>query len=416
MNIIKYIYHNLWYAIKHRKMKKFYETQKKGKKSLKIVFLVQRAEVWNSVATIYEAAKENAQIDVQLVALPRYKNEKIDLTTRDTYEFCKRIDENAIEAYDRKAKKYYNIKLLNPDYIFLNIPYNHELPKEYQFQNLYKYAKLCYVPYGYTWNQNIEKSLSEINWNRSIMLYSSFIFLDSNISARCCKKYLKLSTLLYKVLYNIGYPRFDLLKGDKKNVKYRTILWLPRWTANANNSNEDNASHFFDLKDKMFEFMDNHKELKCIIRPHPLAFDNYISKGLWTEQEMKTFLEKIESSVNIELDQSGDYMLSLREADILISDFSSIVVEFFLLNKPIIYMGNLSKTRATYIQNMEKSFYILKNWTEIETKLVELAKGIDRNIGIRKEAIEMFWKQMGVGVGEKIIKILIEDFECWREG
>ncbi len=70
---------------------------------------------------------------------------------------------------------------------------------------------------------------------------------------------------------------------------------------------------------------------RLIIRPHPQAFTS-------DKDTVEALLEKYPDSAMLRWDREPDNFASLNEADILISDFSSVVFDFSLIfNKPFIY-------------------------------------------------------------------------------
>ena len=120
---------------------------------MRIVFIVQRTEVFNSVRSVFEAAVANDECEVYLLPLPRYSNEYNGLFW-DTYasvvEFCYQLyGGKVIDTYDFKTETYYDLTELMPDYIFLNVPYTSEYPDVYSIEKLAFISKVCYVPYGY---------------------------------------------------------------------------------------------------------------------------------------------------------------------------------------------------------------------------------------------------------------------------
>ncbi len=70
---------------------------------------------------------------------------------------------------------------------------------------------------------------------------------------------------------------------------------------------------------------------RLIIRPHPQAFTS-------DKEVVDALIEKYPDSDRLRWDREPDNFASLNEADILISDFSSVVFDFSLIfNKPFIY-------------------------------------------------------------------------------
>ena len=108
-------------AVKFQHRYKAYKDKKKSSSIIRIIFLVQRTEVWNSFDSVYKEALKRNNIEVYLVALPKYKNGKFLVDNNDVFEFCKTIigNNNIIRAYNVHVNSFYNLEKLKPNYIFI---------------------------------------------------------------------------------------------------------------------------------------------------------------------------------------------------------------------------------------------------------------------------------------------------------
>ena len=104
------------------------------------------------------------------------------------------------------------------------------------------------------------------------------------------------------------------------------ILWTPRWTTDKYAV----ETSFFDYKDCMIEYAKKNSNVNLVFRPHPLTFNNFIEKKLMTKKEVKDYISKFKD--NLYYDKSNEYMETFKDTDILVTDFSSIVMEFLLFN------------------------------------------------------------------------------------
>lgn len=154
------------------------------------------------------------------------------------------------------------------------------------------------------------------------------VMLVGEFEKSIIRKLEKLRNLPAKELYEAGLPYLDVLEEKKnsapKQVKKisdeKTILIAPSWGVKGCLSQY--GSRFILLLAQA--------GFNIIIRPHP--------QSLKVEPEL---LEKIKSEVsffqNVEWDFDIDSSQSMQRADILISDTSSVRVDFlFLYQKPII--------------------------------------------------------------------------------
>lgn len=387
---------------------------------MRVVFIVQRTEVFNSVRTVFEAAVAKDECEVYLLPLPRCLNECNELLW-DTYasvvEFCQKLcGGKVINTYDFETETYYDLTELMPDYIFLNVPYTIQYPDEYSLEKLALIAKVCYVPYGYTISN--EKKYSELYaglFYVDLMKYISFLFNDGDGSYSYCKKNrMWLSEFLFgERLYNIGYPRFDNIDVQQVNTSGHTILWLPRWTV-ANQINNGNlGSHFFDYSDKLLEYVDRQDCYRLVVRPHPLMFENYIEHGLMSEQDALTYKEIMKNNEKFLLDENPSYDEAFNMADVLVADCSSIIIEFFLHGKPIIYCGKREEL-STQIADVTKTFYYANGWEQLKKLLDDLKDGIDPLKDERQIVVEKF-REGTESAGEEILNVLIKNYVSSKE-
>ncbi len=392
----------------HRKMR--YKIVKNSKELLpqtkcKILFIVQRAEVFNSVKSVFISATQNPNCDVYLLPIPRFSDVKnqIDMDSYPSvYNFCCELGRGTvINSLDEKTNSFIPIDKIKPHYIFLNVPYTNRYPEEYYIEKLSNTAKVCFVPYAYTLgNVKLYKQVYDTQYNLSLMAYTDKIFVDGKTSYKLCNKYMWLSQLIHgKRLFNLGFPRFDMICEEEKRKSIKKVLWIPRWTTLKQKNFF--GSTFFEYKDKIFDFVERNNLLEFIIRPHPIAFENYVKEGFMTEEEVLLYKDKITNSHGVKLDDNENYIETFKEADVLIADYSSIIIEFFLLAKPIIYTGQ-KKDFDPNLSYITDTFYFSDSWGETEQILDMLCVREDPHKEARILAVNRFKQQCG-NSGERIL-------------
>ena len=182
----------------------------------RIVFIVEKTEVFSSVQSIVEAAVKNPNCIVYLLPVPRCKFAKYDINTlSDNETFCKRIKGvNVINTYDRVTGQFFDLKEIRPHFIFLSVPYTEEYPEQYRIFNLSKIARVCFVPYGYVLENEKLYSTVSTALNLLMLQYTSFIFSDGPVSHGFCARRLWISEILDgRRLFDLGFPRFDCILG-----------------------------------------------------------------------------------------------------------------------------------------------------------------------------------------------------------
>ena len=156
--------------------------------------------------------------------------------------------------------------------------------------------------------------------------YFDSVLLTGGYQASGIRELEELRGLPQKELVTVGCTYLDVLKEklaslpDEENHPF-TVLVSPSWGKSALLSLYKER-----LLDPLAE-----TGFRIIIRPHP--------QSLVSERELVESLQKrYEGRGNIEWDFERDNIVSLKKADIMISDFSGIVYDYlFLCDKPVMY-------------------------------------------------------------------------------
>lgn len=311
----------------------------KQNKKISIIFVVQYPEMWNSEKSVYEKLLLDSHFSVSILAVPKniYNGLKKGMKenkffeTNDSYEYLSKKYKNVINSFDNG--RWINLKKLNPDILFVQRPYEDNLPKCYSFNKISKIALLCYIPYDGT-DFSKEKHVS-IGLNEKLLQNCAYFFSATDVHRNYFEKnkYSSLSKSFFS-----GCPRFDLIqaytKKSNKQSNKKTFLWLPRWYFENGGNNQ---SSFIKYVDALIDFFLKQENLCLIIRPHPLMFGKLVESKLISEKQLEDMILKINRSNNISFDKNIDYLDTFKNADYLISDYTSLLIEFFMFNKPIFY-------------------------------------------------------------------------------
>lgn len=382
---------------------------------IRLVFLCQLPEIWNKIEPVFLEALQSKKIHVTILVVP-----------------TKKINpENGIEGWDNSALSFFSempcevinsvegvnqwvsLEELRPDYIFFQRPYDHYLPELYRSSIVSKYTKICYISYGY-----LEASgmVFDICLDKNFYRYVYMFFAENSYIAKASSKRFKISHYLkLRKTLSLGYPSLDTMAALKDKPRENNnfidedeklkIIWTPRWTVDS----EIGASNFFKYKDEFMEFTKKNQNSYVLIRPHPLAFENFLNTGLMTTQDLDEYKACYEKSVNSSLDQEKDYLSTFWKSDVLVSDMSSILVEYFMSGKPIIYCVGTSGFNK-FTSQMAQGFYWANNWEDIEGILKKLSQGNDP-LKVKREELklQLFGHDFGAS-SSKIVGAIIDDF------
>ncbi len=350
--VIRFGHYIKSYFIFHDKIKNYEAglryVNRKNNQIKKLVLLVNFPESWNSLKSIYDEALRKKDIEVKILAVPRISEESENATDmrsgrNEAYDF---FTENNIEAIraDLGDNSWFDLKSLEPDYVIYTRPYKYQYPEAYRSYNVCSYAKLFYVPYAY--GMLGEKVLFTVLPEDFVFTMRKIYFANKSRmeeARRCIPRYGKNTADRYTYL---GFPRFDMyssgsMKTDTDERYKTTIVWLPRWTSEKFNSVQK-SSHFLEYYKDFIEFAKDNSDIRLIIRPHPMMLSHYLSEGVMTEEDVKSFRGCCNITANIVIDEEKDYMNTLNKADIMVTDYTSLIAEFFITGKPIVFCDDVT--------------------------------------------------------------------------
>lgn len=176
-----------------------------------------------------------------------------------------------------------------------------------------------------------------------------------------------------------GYPRNDIMLRSKAkknvliqhideqlNIFNKIIVWLPTYRKNSNRDKQPDGSEVnnpFYIKDfdarRFNQLLKDHNTL-CLLKPHPAA------PAYQTN-------EKYKNLQHISDEWLSDHKITLYHllacSDMLISDVSSVIIDYLLLDQPVVCMSEdfeeYKQTRGFYFDDIE-------NW--LPTKIIRKQK------------------------------------------
>lgn len=370
---------------------------------INVVFVCHRPAVWESLRSVYNSLKRDDSFDVRIVAIPdrRLKN-KADLKNEfyqsDGAESFWTTDD-VVNGYDYKEKKWLDLRNLEPDYVFFQQPYDSKRPEFYKSKYVSKYAILPYVHYAadFIGKQVFEESMPAEFAN------NIGIFFCQNDTDKCLiSDYFKKIDNNFSQVILSGFPRYDnfndykgadskLWNLPKEHNNFR-IIWTPRWCT------DEGTCNFFEYKTLLLSYVKAHKNVDFIFRPHPQAFMNWELTGEFPKEKADAYKLEYENTPNACIDYSKDYFQTFFSSDCLVTDISSIIADYFLTGKPIIYCHK-SDYFNNFSRKLSEGFYWVRNWNELESTINMLRDGKDPLKEKRLELIksQYFLPENGAG-------------------
>lgn len=301
---------------------------------IQVVFFPYKAEMWDSLESIYFAAAADPDCEAKVIPIPYYEMDQTAgkwVLKYDGGHFPLGIPIEFFKEYDLKTEQ--------PDIAYIHNPYdNYNLvtsvhPDYYSFE-LKKYVgKLVYVPYYV--NAGI---LSDGHKSLPCYQHVDYIILSSKQAKEECR-----GLRWYDKMLPLGSPKIDrVVRKCKEGVNipesWESVI-NGRRTLMLNSTLEEllrcNENIFIKLKN-FFEFICTDKRIAIIWRPHPLyeATIRAMRPELLQQYiELKNFF--VDNEVGV-LDTTPDISSTVAVADGYIGSPASSVVNLFgAVGKPI---------------------------------------------------------------------------------
>ncbi len=331
-----------------------------------IVFLPYKASMWDSLESVYLAAKEDEECDAYVIPVPYYDKLPDGRLGEMHYEGDQYPKNIEITRYQE-----YNLEERHPDAIYIHNPYDDcnnvtSLPEYYFCKNLKKYTEcLVYIPYFVL--QEIEPDdQASIDYMKHFCFLPGTIWADKVIVQSekmrqiYINEYIKAAKecglqgehtdrkKLEEKILGLGSPKLDKVKNkEKKDLEipdeWLKIIEKPDGTWKKIIFYNTSINALLQSDEKMIEkmksvfriFKEEQETVALLWRPHPLipATIKSMRPKLWLEYE-KLVQEYKKEGWGI-YDDSADMERAVILSDAYYGDHSSVVQVYQETGKPI---------------------------------------------------------------------------------
>lgn len=321
-----------------------------------VVFFPYKASMWDSLESVYLAAKEDENCDAYCIPIPYYDRRpdgSLGMMHYEGNEYPKNI-----EVIDYRT---YNLEERHPDAIYIHNPYdewNHVtcVPERYFARNLRNYTdELVYIPYFVLdeIEPNNQARIEEMKHFCFIpgVIYSHKVIVQSEKMRQIyINEYIKAAKesgltgehtdrkYLEKKILGLGSPKFDKVLNTKKEDLDIPEDWLRviekpdgSWKKIVfyNTSINGLLQHSDKMLEKMqdvLKFFKKHQEdVTLLWRPHPLIKTTIESMRPQLWQEYREIVERYRKEAWGIYDESSDMDRAVILSDAYYGDGSSIL-------------------------------------------------------------------------------------------
>lgn len=315
----------------------------------RVDILLEFSVVWCKVKSLYEALSKDRSFDCRLVAI-NIQELAIDSETQYP-EFLKFLNERDIPFIPEVA---YDLAERRPDALIYTNPYDNHHPR-FAIENVRRRGvRVIYLPYSIPFF--VDSNNKWYLYDLPIHRHAWRVYVRSQRELRKYGMYCQ-SGNAHVVL--AGGPLADYIAEQKERVKpdtrfKKTFLWgidYGFW---------DDTATLGEYGAKILQYFADHPQLGLIVRPHPLFYGMVIKRGVMSEETVRAFYAQCEAIPNVSLDLCGDLTGAFCKSDALISDTSSILVEYLLTGRPVLYLR--MKTTPDYRAYQEDDGDVLAHY------------------------------------------------------
>ncbi len=269
-------------------------------------------------------------------------------------------------------------------------------------------------------------------------------YIEKNINEKILKRYKKLSKKSYQIAtsdlfktilvpcfktdfdkcFVTGLPRNDNIFDTTNNYKIaklfnlkqykKVILYSPTYKERKRKNireieHEFNNIFYFDdySQEKFIKYLEDNQIL-FIVKPHPLDEKFYLANVI-----NRFNSDNIRILFNNDLSEKKLQIYELfQHTDIMISDISSIALDYLILNKPVIYLSNLDEeyniNRGFILEDNYKIFMPGAKASNFKDMLIAIEEAIkvDSWKNIRQRTLPLIHKYQDSKSSERIYKIM----------
>ncbi len=327
------IIYRKYYRVQQEYKKKQEYVKKLLKKNgkIKVGFIL----VFNSVfpcRTVFECMLKSDIFDPYIIVAPNISRSmkfQTDTMNEAFESLSRQYPGRIISGYDIRNDSYLE---LGEEYsvIFFCNPYKNLVHPFHEIEYfLNKNVLTAYVSYGLAtlsfWKNVLATDFYNYLWKATVETKDNYKFQKKHHKIRA------------KNTIIAGYPKMDKLANYTRDEKTKkTIIICPHHTVWG--WRELNISNFLDYYDFFLRLPKIYPDINFIFRPHPLLFSHLKSHGIWSEEQIQEYLNKLKKNKNVVYDTSGDYLEQFAYSDAMIHDCGSFIGEYLYTGKPCCYM------------------------------------------------------------------------------
>ncbi len=355
--------------------------QQEVRYQVRAVFFTGLGATWDAMESVYAYMREDPRFDPVVVLIPVFRQVRQGGQTKQEVTYTDYLTPMGIPFLE------YNQYCLAddcPDLAFINQPYESVIPEAFWPETIAQQTRLVYLPYfpPFSVFESTQEALCEL----PVYRHAWKVIGSSERYARYYRKHARNGGGNMLVT---GVPKWDPIirlrtcpaeipAAWREAVQGRKVfLWNSFYDFDGSS-----IPHFEDL----YRWFQAHPECALIWRTHPMT--DTVTKLYYPEEYYERFQRYValtDAAPNMIFDREASYEAAFCCSDAQISDLSSMMFQYLLLDKPVLYIETSGRGKV------EKEFFIDDCWMDracnarqITGFLEEICGGVDKNRDLRE--------------------------------
>lgn len=302
-----------------------------------IVFLPYKASMWDSMESVYKAARADPDCNAVVMPIPYYNLGAGRTALSCIYEIDQYPPDVEVTDY-----RNYSIRQTHPDAVFIHNPYDEynyitQVPEEYFSSELVKYTDhLVYIPYKVCMGK-----VKDIYCTMPGVSNSWRTFVQSERVREVYLKYYPPEKIVAA-----GSPKFDKVILYNKNKPDLPCAWETGLSGKKVFLLNTHLKNIMNYPDRMFKKLRyifslfyGRKDAALLWRPHPLSMETIKSMKPGILPEYLKLVEEFKKMENGIYDVTSDVHRAIAASDAYIGDWSSLVAMYGVTGKPVMVLS-----------------------------------------------------------------------------
>lgn len=382
-----------------------------GRRPTKALFLVHHIEAWDSYHDLVEAMRSSADFDPVVTTVPRHFHGYDGFSYEE--EIHRGLEARGVPhlrlPMQRAGESLQLIKAIDPDLVFRQSQWDADVPPDVRTEEL-TFARLCLVPYETMnllqnvpppegGNSAVDSALHRVAWA---------VFCTNDLMLDMARADNARAGQHFRVT---GHPKADRIRRAVPSWplperpghrEVRRIVWSAHHSIG---SKWANFGAFPTMADDMLTWATEDPTTEFVLMPHPALFA-FVRSGSpdspLTSDALDRWLERWGALPNTAVFTDGDYPPLLAASDLLITDGLSMLVEYQLLSRPVIFVERPDHRPFTTIGELVRTgTHAVGTVAEARARDQHLREGADPLRGRQAQNVERLF-----GTGSSVERIL----------